>query len=339
MDIIKKHKVDLISWLSAQPSWILQCSHSKSVLTDREYKDLKNETNPEKMVIDLLDRIMGKSDKYCQCFLDILCQEDVKDTYPQLRGWKWKTEERLGDAMEILNSCRNDLCEWLSADPSFIIEKAEDILTVKDNKEIAHLSCNKEKMTRLLDIIIRKGENQCRDFLTLLSDVQDHYPQLKKLFSTNREAAVGAKHSSKSKPGICSTIVACNGSNAVAPLIQGSDISGLNIHINQSPAAAQPDPSKNVKEATASVKDKMEFLKTSLDKLVQKVTNVDPIIDQVSVSGFPAEAVANIRAQTTSQKKMRQILDYTRSTKAAEVVFSALLDHEPDVMEDIMKTY
>ncbi|XP_066544144.1 NACHT, LRR and PYD domains-containing protein 1b allele 3 [Amia ocellicauda] len=288
--------------------------------------------------------------------------------------------------MEILNSCRSDLCEWLSADPSFIIEKAEDILTVKDNKEIAHLSCNKEKMTRLLDIIIRKGENQCRDFLTLLSDVQDHYPQLKKLFSTNREgsisqsvhadggsnvvapiitsckvtdmsvniqsstssrlnnrqptpSAVGAKYSSKSKPGICSTIVACNGSNAVAPLIQGSDISGLNIHINQSPAAAQPDSSKNVKEATASVKDKMEFLKTSLDKLVQKVTNVDPIIDQVSVSGFPAEAVANIRAQTTSQKKMRQILDYTRSTKAAEVVFSALLDHEPDVMEDIMKTY
>ncbi|XP_066562973.1 uncharacterized protein CXorf38 homolog isoform X2 [Amia ocellicauda] len=65
-------------------------------------------------------------------------------------------------------------------------------------------------------------------------------------------SAVGAEPSSKSKSAIGSNIGAYNHSNVVAPVIQGSDVFGYSISVNQAPAAALPDPSQNVKEATPS---------------------------------------------------------------------------------------
>lgn len=83
MEIIKKHKVDLTRVLSADPGPIVHRAHSRGIITDREYCKVKNITDPEEKVIELLDRIRTKSDQTCQAFLDIL--REVHDTYPRLK--------------------------------------------------------------------------------------------------------------------------------------------------------------------------------------------------------------------------------------------------------------
>ncbi|XP_033871568.3 uncharacterized protein si:dkey-10c21.1 isoform X1 [Acipenser ruthenus] len=83
MEIIKKHKVDLTGVLSADPGPIIQRAHSQSIITEREYCKVKNITDPEEKVIELLDRVRTKSDQTCQAFLDIL--REVHDTYPRLK--------------------------------------------------------------------------------------------------------------------------------------------------------------------------------------------------------------------------------------------------------------
>lgn len=83
MEIIKKHKVDLTGVLSADPGPIVQLAHSRGIITDREYNKVKNITDPEEKVIELLDRVRTKSDQTCQAFLDIL--RELHDTYPRLK--------------------------------------------------------------------------------------------------------------------------------------------------------------------------------------------------------------------------------------------------------------
>ncbi|KAK1165610.1 hypothetical protein AOXY_G14190 [Acipenser oxyrinchus oxyrinchus] len=83
MEIIKKHKVDLTGVLSADPGPVVQLAHSQGIITDREYNKVKNITDPEEKVIELLDRVSTKSDQKCQAFLGIL--REVHDTYPRLK--------------------------------------------------------------------------------------------------------------------------------------------------------------------------------------------------------------------------------------------------------------
>ncbi|KAK1165611.1 hypothetical protein AOXY_G14191 [Acipenser oxyrinchus oxyrinchus] len=83
MEIIRKHKVDLTGVLSADPGPVVQLAHSRGIITDREYNKVKNITDPEEKVIELLDRVRTKSDQKCQAFLGIL--REVHDTYPRLK--------------------------------------------------------------------------------------------------------------------------------------------------------------------------------------------------------------------------------------------------------------
>ncbi|XP_033858184.3 uncharacterized protein LOC117401517 isoform X1 [Acipenser ruthenus] len=313
--------------------------------------------------------------------------------------------------MDILKSSREDLCKWLS--DLFILEKVDDMITVKKSKEIQKQSGNEKKIDCLLEFIVEK-EERCKEFLEILRTVQDRYPQLQRLFGesgkghvyhcvqvdggsnaiapcimssvvsdlnmpvniktssvcssskpmppsptadcnakqkrTADEAASADEGNSKGQHGRHFKVHATNGSNVVAPVIMSGKVFGINmpININQSTTSSRsggtcttsgPEKIISIEEADALVPDKMAFLKASLPSLVQKVKNVGPLIDQISVNGFSDEMVSNIRSVQPEAKQMRKILEYTTTKSVASKVFSALLENEPYVMKELVEDY
>ncbi|KAG1962815.1 apoptosis-associated speck-like protein containing a CARD [Pimephales promelas] len=68
-----------------------------------------------------------------------------------------------------------------------------------------------------------------------------------------------------------------------------------------------------------------KFLKTNTSLLVQKVKNVDAIIDELD---WHDELIANVKAQPTRQKKMRELLDCVNCESIAKDLVNALFKHE-----------
>lgn len=87
MKMIIENKVKLIDWLRADSVFILQHVHSKRIVTDREYQELKSLSVPEAAVTDLIDKMILKKEETCSQFLDTLKESEVNDTYPELKKW------------------------------------------------------------------------------------------------------------------------------------------------------------------------------------------------------------------------------------------------------------
>ncbi|XP_031152379.1 uncharacterized protein si:dkey-10c21.1 isoform X3 [Sander lucioperca] len=89
--IIKNHKVELEECLRADHSFILQHVHAKHIVTDRQYQRLKNISQPEECVIELIDQVIARGQESCSLFLEVLKEPDILQTYPQLKLFteKW----------------------------------------------------------------------------------------------------------------------------------------------------------------------------------------------------------------------------------------------------------
>ncbi len=83
--MIIERKVELIDCLRADHSFILQHVHAGSVITDREYQNMKCVSQPEETVTKLIDQVIGKGQESCSRFLEVLKEPDILKTYPQLK--------------------------------------------------------------------------------------------------------------------------------------------------------------------------------------------------------------------------------------------------------------
>ncbi|XP_073716672.1 uncharacterized protein [Misgurnus anguillicaudatus] len=81
------------------------------------------------------------------------------------------------------------------------------------------------------------------------------------------------------------------------------------------------------------------FLKTNKQKLIQRVLNVDAILDGLT-DVVEQEQLKEIRAKTISQEKMRGLYDIleVRGSKFQQRVFTLLQENERYLMEDLMTT-
>lgn len=86
MDLIRSKKPSLIEVLSTDSSFILQHVQSKRLITPREYNSLYSQCqNGEKTIIELLDKLMNKSDEHCHNFISLLGEKEILDNFPRLR--------------------------------------------------------------------------------------------------------------------------------------------------------------------------------------------------------------------------------------------------------------
>ncbi|KAM6955908.1 uncharacterized protein PEZ65_006396 isoform 2-T3 [Lycodopsis pacificus] len=82
--MIVEHKVELIACLKADHSFILQHAHTKRIITQRQYWNLKDISPPEKNVTNLIDEVIVNGQESCSLFLEVLKEPEVLQTYPQL---------------------------------------------------------------------------------------------------------------------------------------------------------------------------------------------------------------------------------------------------------------
>ncbi|XP_051562253.1 caspase-8-like [Myxocyprinus asiaticus] len=83
---ILKNKVFLVETLCEEAELIMQHVQQVKLLTQREYRNLKDVRKREKMIIDLLDKLMSKGDETCCKFIDLLKQDSILETLPMLEN-------------------------------------------------------------------------------------------------------------------------------------------------------------------------------------------------------------------------------------------------------------
>uniref|UniRef100_A0A3B5R2D2 CARD domain-containing protein n=1 Tax=Xiphophorus maculatus TaxID=8083 RepID=A0A3B5R2D2_XIPMA len=77
-----KKKVKLIECLMTDHCYVLQLVHQKSIVSLRQYQNLKSSSSPQETITGLLDLVLGKGPKKCGDFLQLLKDPEVLDTFP-----------------------------------------------------------------------------------------------------------------------------------------------------------------------------------------------------------------------------------------------------------------
>lgn len=82
---ILQNKIFLLETLSEDPDIILQHVQQANIIIQREYRNLSDSNKREEKVIALLDKLMGKGEKTCRQFIDLLRQECILANFPKLK--------------------------------------------------------------------------------------------------------------------------------------------------------------------------------------------------------------------------------------------------------------
>ncbi|XP_022532782.2 ankyrin-1 [Astyanax mexicanus] len=82
--LIQKFKLKLIDALSGDADFVLQHCHSLSLLSDREYDQVKPANVPSEKVRDILDYVMRKDSRRVQIFLNLLKNDEMQETFSKL---------------------------------------------------------------------------------------------------------------------------------------------------------------------------------------------------------------------------------------------------------------
>uniref|UniRef100_A0A3Q3BD94 Zgc:174906 n=1 Tax=Kryptolebias marmoratus TaxID=37003 RepID=A0A3Q3BD94_KRYMA len=85
--LFRQHKVTLIEILKADAEFVLQHAHSRRLLSERGYQEVKHCHTPIKKVTELLDHIIQRGPEAAQGLLDLLREPDLQETFPSLENF------------------------------------------------------------------------------------------------------------------------------------------------------------------------------------------------------------------------------------------------------------
>ncbi|XP_026127191.1 uncharacterized protein LOC113108346 isoform X1 [Carassius auratus] len=262
MEIIVKNKLKLIKWLSLDHVFILQHVQANQLITSLHYRELMDMTGKDRVVIKLLDIIIGNGENVCRNFLNLLKNDDVNELYPELREWT-KTVD------------------------------TKDLKAEKDCKE--------------------RGESSNRP--------------IQETATTTRQPGIKVN----------SNISASDGSVVYSPIITGASLGSIEMNMTLAPLSLTRSDQKPGRECEhRTIQDYEKFLKENTSLLVQRVKNIDPVIDDLDLH---VESVANVRAKPTDQNKMRELLTYVNCESIAKDLFNALCKHEKHLMNELLSSY
>ncbi|XP_050974290.1 uncharacterized protein LOC127170420 [Labeo rohita] len=200
---------------------------------------------------------------------------------------------------QIILRNKPKLIKWLVSGYECLLQhvQAKQLITMSQYSELIDITGKEKGVIKLLDIILGKGEDVCRQFLDLLKedDVNEFSPELREWTKT-----VDTKGTA----------------NMTGP----SDTK-----------VPHQTPDRDCEHRP--IQDYQKFLKETYSKLIQKVKNIDPIIDDLDLHD---ESVANVRAKSTNQEKMRKLLDCVNCESIAKDLFNALWKHEKPLMNELL---
>ncbi|XP_007253236.3 interferon-induced protein with tetratricopeptide repeats 5 [Astyanax mexicanus] len=115
-------------------------------------------------------------------------------------------------------------------------------------------------------------------------------------------------------------------------MVWGYDLPDLREYQDRSTSS---DESYQRKITTPDKKKCMDFFLGNWDELVQKVTNVDAILDRL-VRFICSENINEIRNQSTPQAKTRALLNLVGKTLSPQELYRSLADVHPDLVKDML---
>ncbi|KAF5880188.1 caspase-8-like, partial [Clarias magur] len=142
METVRKNKTFLIDTLSTDASIVLQHVQSDDIILQRDYKNLNHPNyTDEKIIINLLDTVMGRGDETCRKFLKVLEKQELQEIFPQLKhhftpeqaSAERQREREKGSVMahhkgaEFVDKHREQLIQRVSS----VMEIADCLLTQK----------------------------------------------------------------------------------------------------------------------------------------------------------------------------------------------------------------
>ncbi|KAF4108799.1 uncharacterized protein si:dkey-10c21.1 isoform X1 [Onychostoma macrolepis] len=261
---------------------------------------------------------------------------------------------------EIVLQNKPKLIKWLSLDHIIVLQhvQAKKLITMSQYRDLKEMKA-KDRVIQLLDIILERGENACRDFLYLLKedDVNEISPELSDWIKTvdtedqktekdkgreclNRPIQETTNMTEQSGIQVTCKNSASGGGSIIAPVITGGNLSSFEMNTTVAPSGrqvVQTNYQKSDRDCEhRPIQDYQRFLKENTSKLIQKVKNFDPIIDDLDLHD---ELVANVRAKPTDQEKMRKLLTCVNCESIAKDLFNALCEHEKRLMNELLKRY
>ncbi|KAF7709741.1 hypothetical protein HF521_016591 [Silurus meridionalis] len=242
MDQITTNKVKLIKWLRGD-EFILQHVQSKKLITMDEYFSLKNGSDPGTQITKLLDLILSKGQTECIDFLELLKEEEVNESSPQLKEWITSV-----NTSEIKAASQSSVQSLETSDaPQSSIPSTGTSVTINASgissvfnpmivgSQISGLSMN------------MNGQRLCIDFLELLKEeeVNESSPQLKEWITSVNTSEIKAvpQNSVQSLETSAASQISVQSSgcsvtiNSSAHVFRpsGAQISGLTLNINVRP--------------------------------------------------------------------------------------------------------
>ncbi|XP_016375718.1 uncharacterized protein LOC107714395 isoform X2 [Sinocyclocheilus rhinocerous] len=264
---------------------------------------------------------------------------------------------------EIILENKPKLIKWLSSDSELFLQyvQAKKLITMSQYSELMDMTAKERVIIRLLDIILGRGENVCRKFLDLLKDddVNEISPELREWIKTvdtkdqktekdckrresgDRPIQETANMTRHSGIQVICNISASDGSFINSPVITGRSLCPIEFDTTAAPSgrsdvqAIYQKPDRDCQQRP--IQDCQMFLKKNFSLLVQNVKNIDPIIDDLV--DLHAESVANVRAKSTDQEKMRKLLGCVNCESIAKDLVIALYKHEKPLMNELQNNY
>ncbi|XP_016305387.1 uncharacterized protein LOC107660578 isoform X2 [Sinocyclocheilus anshuiensis] len=194
-EIIVKNKLNLIKWLSSDHVILLQHVQVNQLIPTAQYRELMDMTGKDRVVIKLLDIILGKGENVCRDFLDLLKNDDVNEFYPELREWiktvdTKETATMTGQSGTKVNNQKPDRdCEhrpiqdyqkFLKKNLSLLVQNVKNIDPIIDDLDLHDESVtnmrakptDQDKMRKLLTCV--NCESIAKDLFNALCKHEKH---------------------------------------------------------------------------------------------------------------------------------------------------------------------
>ncbi|XP_062862600.1 apoptosis-associated speck-like protein containing a CARD [Trichomycterus rosablanca] len=185
MDIIKTNKPKLIRWLRGDELF-LQNVESRNLITKDEYDMVNSIPDPSQKIIKILDLMVRKGDGICRAFLEMLKDNEVNESSPELRAWI--ATVNTSSSASSSSSSIPDSEEFLRKNRNNLIQRVKDVTEIVDqlnfrSEMMANVQAQPTEPMKMRKVLDYTNSRTARE--RLIEVLMKHDPDLMEELTSN----------------------------------------------------------------------------------------------------------------------------------------------------------